>query len=545
MIDDFLLNLLASLAYDLLKALSARFRGERDDLLRDLRQELRHQSQALEALQALLARLGGERVVRVEGNVAGSVIITGDGNAVSVADGGTLAQRWQELQIGDAEAEDLYRKRTAQRYDHLSFPLSGISFHALLDQVYQPLQVAPVRDLTHWPQAERAPLHERCETDDLLREGPVALLGALGGGKTTTLHYLTWAYAWRPEDRLLWREDELIPFQINARDLAQAWQDETEFTAACARAVLRAHHHPLCSPYLTYRVLESALKEGKALLLIDALDEYRAPDVPRRDLLLTLHSLWQEEPFCNNPLLLTSRPHVFLDVGFQAYILQALEHPRAEWLAYRLGKVLLQAQGESESGQQAKLKELTHLVVSPQMQAFASPFYVTLLTLAVCRSSHFADGLRQAQRIGRLADLYRFFLHQTIHWEQSKPDALSVDEDVALRALADLGWQTFAEPPWREQITQDLLSEPDRHSVLSFWQRTGLLQRDAFSGEWVFYHTGFQLFGAALMLNEAWKRGQQEAVRRLHRETSHLTDWETVWQLFFGLRGEEHERFIS
>jgi hypothetical protein len=372
MIDDFLVNLLASLAYDLLKSLPSRFQGSRDDLLRDLRAELARQTQALEALNAVLARLGVERVVRIEGSASNSIIITGDGNTVTVADGGALAQRWQELQVSDAEAADLYRERIAQRYAHLVFPLSGISFHALLEQVYQPLQAAPVKDLTRWYQAERAPLHERCEMDEILTEDrPVALLGLLGGGKTTTLHYLTWAYARRIEDRLLWRGDELIPFYVTARDLAEAWQDETDFLPACARAVTRARHHPLGSPYLAYRVLESALKQGNALLLIDALDEHRVPDSTRRDFLLALHSTWQEEPFRDNVLLLTSRPHAFLEAGFRPYALQTLDDPRLERLAYRLGKVLLQERDEAE--QAAKLEALTRLVVSPQMAMFASP----------------------------------------------------------------------------------------------------------------------------------------------------------------------------
>lgn len=541
MLDEFLLNLLASLAYDLLKALSTRFRGERDNLLSELRTELRRQAQVLDALQAVLVRLGSERVVRIEGSVSNSVIITGNGNRVTVPDDGALAQRWQELhQTSDIEATDLYRQRLAQRYAHLAFPLSGISFHALLDQVYQPLQAAPVRDLTNWRQAERADSRQRCETDDLLKEGPVALLGALGGGKTTTLHYLTWAYAYRSENRLLWRGDELIPFYLTAHDLAQAWQNETEFTTACTRAMTRAQRHPFCSPYLTYRVLKSALQQGTALLLIDALDEYRVPDTLRRDLLLGVHNVWQNEPFRSNSLMVTSRPQAFLDVGLRAYILQILEKPRAEWLAYRLGKALLQAQGESEAEQQIKLNALTRLVVSPPMQAFASPFYVTLLTLAVCRSVHFASSLEQAQGIGNLANLYHFFLRQTIRWEQAKVDVPPVDEHTALAALADLGWKISVEPPWQDRLAQDLISEPDRRSALLFWQHTGLLQRDEFSGEWRFYHNGFQLFGAALMLNEAWNRGQQQTVNTLHRETFSLTDWETIWQLFFGLRGKKN-----
>ena len=569
MIADFLLNLLASLAYDLLKSLPSHFRGRQEDLLPDLRAELARQTQALEALNSVLARLGSERVVRIEGSTSGSVIITGDvnlsergvhidgsvinsviitgdGNRAIVPDGGVLAQRWQELQVGDAEAADLYRERIAWRYAHLAFPLSGLSFHALLEQVYQPLQAAPVKDLTRWYQAERAPLHERCETDELLTEDrPIALLGLLGGGKTTTLHYLTWAYARRTEDRLLWRGDELIPFYVTARDLAEAWQDETDFLPACARAVTRARHHPLCSPYLAHRALESALKQGNTLLLIDALDEHRVPDATRRDFLLALHSTWQEEPFRDNLLLLTSRPHAFLETGFRPYALQPLDDPRLERLAYRLGKALLQERGESETEQGAKLETLSRLVVSPHMAMFASPFYVTLLTLAICRSAHFADGLAQAQRLGRLADLYRFFLRQTIRWEQAKPDAPSVDEEIALKALAELGWQTFAEPPWQERLAQGLLSNSERRAALSFWQRTGLFQQDEFTGEWAFSHGGFQLFGAALMLNEAWKPGQQETIRHLQRETALLTDWDTVWQLFYGLRGEAYERTAS
>ncbi len=207
MIADFLLNLLASLAYDLLKALPSRFQGSRDDLLRDLREirdlraEIGDVTRLLEVLYSLLARHGAPTNIQIGGDLHHSVINVGNNNQIMLDDGGALAQRWQELQVGDAEVADLYRERIAQRYAHLAFPLSGLSFHALLEQVYQPLQAAPVKDLTRWYQAEHAPLHERRETDELLTEDrPVALLGLLGGGKTTTLHYLTWAYARRNDD---------------------------------------------------------------------------------------------------------------------------------------------------------------------------------------------------------------------------------------------------------------------------------------------------------------------------------------------------------
>lgn len=493
----------------------------------------------------------GDRSVAV-GTISDSTIVTGDHNVVQQGQINVNIGSVQGLVIGDqaqeltdTEAASLYRERVADLYAHLSFPLSGISFDALLREVYWQLPVAPVRDSTNWHQAERASPHKRCEADELLiNSEPVALLGLLGGGKTTTLHYLTWAYAHRPEDRLLWRGDELVPFYLTTRDLAKAWRGEIEFVPACARAVTQARGYPPFSPHLARRVLQSALKQGNALLLVDALDEYRVADTARHDFLRSLHSTWQSDPFRNNLLLLTSRPHAYLPTGFQTYALQVLENPGVQWLAYRLGKVLLRKRGDSEGEQQAKLDDLTRLVVSPEMRGFNSPFYITLLTLAICHSDRFADGLAQARNIRRLAGLYGFFFRKTIGWEQGKSEAPPIDARTALHVLAELGWRTFVGPPWQERLSLDLLSSEERRAAIFFWQRTGLIQQDEFSEEWTFYHGGFQLFGVALMLNEAWDRGRREDIQHLLESTSHLTDWETIWELFFGLRGGEHTRAI-
>jgi hypothetical protein len=511
-----------------------------DELTQKIQELLRSVS-ALAELRQQLERLVGQRVVSVQGNVSGSVIVIGDSNQITLGDGGQLADLWRDLQLDDQAAAERYRERVAALYDHLTFPLSGLSFGTILKDVYQPLQAAPVSDLTRWQQAERAVSDRRRETDDLLAdERPVALLGLLGGGKTTTLRYLTWAYASRPDDLLLWRGDELLPFYVTARDLAAAWQGDTPFLAACAAAAAQTPGHALFSTHLARRVLERALEQGAALLLVDALDEYRAPDAARADLLRALSAQWTSDPFRRNSLILTSRPHAYLkEERFQAYALQVLEAPRLERLAYRLGSVLLRELGERGDALESKLDNLTGLALSPQMRDFASPFYVTLFTLAVCRSERFNEGLAQARRIGRLADLYHFFLRQTIRWEQNKPDSPDIDERAALLALAELGWQTFAAPPWQEWLAPDLLSEAERRAAMSFWQRSGLLQKDEFRGEWVFSHSGFQLFGAALRLHEAWRRGQHEGVRRLHQETERLPDWDTVWELFLGLEPQD------
>ncbi len=517
-----------------------RFVVRRLDQIEHLLRESNTAADLLERIERVL----GQYPTAIYGDVSGSIIITGDGNQVSVADGGRLAQQWRDLQMSDAEAEAAYRDLVAAMSQRLSFPMIGdLSFNAILEEVYELLPIARAGPGYDWRPASRSRPDEWLELDEMLQEdGPKALLGLLGEGKTTTLRYLNWAYTCRPESLWLWRLDELVPFYLTARDLARGRQgdwEESDLISICTDAVVHQLGHPHLRTALVRRVLRSALEAGNALIMVDALDEYRAAEAEQIALLQWLADIWRTRPFRDNILLLTSRPYAFSRVGFQVYALQAPEATRAESLAYRLGRLLLREQGNSDEEQRAKLDDLTRLVVSPQMRDFASPFYVTLLTLAICRSDRFADGLAQAQRIGRLADLYRFFLSQTIRWEQGKPEAVSIDENAAYLALAELGWQTFVEPHWRDELSADLLSTADRRAALVFWQRTGLLQEDVFAGEWQFYHTGFQLFGVALMLNEAWKSDQRKIVERLHEQTAQRMDWETVWELFFGLRGGE------
>jgi hypothetical protein len=148
-----------------------------DELTQKIQELLRSVS-ALAELRQQLERLVGQRVVSVQGNVSGSVIVIGDSNQITLGDGGQLADLWRDLQLDDQAAAERYRERVAALYDHLTFPLSGLSFETILKDVYQPLQAAPVSDLTRWQQAERAATDRRRETDELLAdERPVALLG--------------------------------------------------------------------------------------------------------------------------------------------------------------------------------------------------------------------------------------------------------------------------------------------------------------------------------------------------------------------------------
>ena len=565
MIDDFLLNLLASFAYDLLKSLPSRFQGSRDDLLRDLRAEMARRTQALEALNDVLARLGSERVVRIEGSASNSIIIpgdvnlgserkvqidgsvfnsptvAGDGNTVInmviVKDGGNLARQWETLRLDDAQARERYYQEIAAIYEKLTFPLYGLDFSTALEEVYLYPSFHRLRHglriSTTWREGDPVP-----SVDELLQNPrPVAVLGMLGDGKTTTLQYLTWLYARRPSDRLHWRLGELVPFLLTASDLAEHWQDETDLVTACSRAASQFYHHPLLNPYLVERVLRTALEQGVALILVDALDEYQPAKAQERQkkFVIALSQRWQSDPLRQNSLLLSSRPYAFLQTDFLPYALQEIGETGAEVLAYHLGKVLLRQQETDAERIDQMLEDLMRLVTAPKMRSFLTPFYVTLLTVSICREPDFATGLARAGDIKQWAGLYRFFLRQTFRWEQDKSGS-AVEEKATLLALAHVAWQTFA--PKTPELSLDLplpFSERDREEALTFWKRTGLIWRNEFTGTWTFAHAGFQTFGVALWLKEAVQRGRLAEVERLQTATMALEEWDMIWTLYYGL----------
>src|SRR3990170_1718675 len=336
---------------------------------------------SLRALEESLQRLIGQTVLRIEGDMTGSIIVVDDGNHLTLNDGGRLARRWSVLQLDEAEVQARYRQEAASIFESLFFPLSGLSFAVVLDEVYQPLALTRQPLGSNW-HPRRTIVGELFDMDHVMEESkPAALLGLLGTGKTTALHYLTWIYARRPENHLHWRQDELIPFYLTARDLATAWQGETDFIPAAAHAAARGQGRVLLEPLLVERMLRLALNEGNALLLVDALDENRTSPQERRDFITALHSRWQSTPFCENLLLVTSRPYDFLQPGFQSYALCPLEESASAQLAYRLGNALRRQFGaESEGEREARLGELSTHVSSPRFREFSTPFYITLLT---------------------------------------------------------------------------------------------------------------------------------------------------------------------
>lgn len=540
MLPDLFTNPLASLLYDLLKVLISH-PPRQEDLLRELRTELRRQGEALRALQAVLTRFGAPQVVKVKGDVSGSVILLGNGNQVVMPDQGRLAQRWLAWQGEPAEARRAYLETLAALYARHTFPLSKLSFQAELEQLYQPPLLA--RYAGEWrPSLRRAAQVERLE-GLFSAPSPAALIAPLGEGKSTSLRYLAWVYAARPEGRLPPGPGERLPFLVTARRLHQAWQQAPDPLTAWAEAA--AGEYPLLEPALVRRVLEEALAAASALLLLDAVDEARLPAEARADFLNRLRALLESAPWRGNLLLLTSRPHALLQSGFSQFAIQEMSAAQVQRLAYRLGRLLLEErarQGLASSADpppEAALERLTRLAARAAPARFGTPFYVTLLVLAALRSLDLEHGLAQAESLRRLAELYDFFLRQTLNWEREKPaaDRAAIPEErLARLALAETAWEAFADPQLRAALQAEWLPEAERAAALAFLERAGLLWHDEISGDWEFTHQGFLLFGVALYLRQAWANPSLRLqVETLHRQTALTPEWADVWDLFFGL----------
>ncbi len=497
------------------------------ETLRALLEAQIRQGQDLQAILKLLQERGPlreVRLVRVEGDVSNSVIVLGNDNLV-LKDGGWLARIWEEENLSEEAAARRYLEQAAQFYGRLRFPLAtGFSFD--LSALYVPLPVL-------------SPGGEILAPADgwFVSSRPRALLGGLGQGKSTTLQHLTWVYAARP-GYFYPREGELLPFYLPARRLAQFWSGERDLASALAQAAARPYGRLDFNPRLLSRLLHPALQEGRAFVLLDALDEYRAPEAERLNFFRSLVAQWETEPFRRSPLLVSSRPYRFLHL-FESFSLH--RQPDLRRLAFQLAKALWAESPLTEAELENHLERLEQALET--LHDLATPFYVTLFVLLACRAGDFEENLRVLTTLRRRAALLEYFLRKTIEWERTKETASPIDDSQALDALSLAAWQTFASPAEQEQVLFALsLDTASYAQALTFWQQTGLIQEDDFGGEMHFPFAAFQAYGVARFLYLARQHGQDEAVRRLRQRLSQHPDWEEIWPLLDGLEGRAYAR---
>lgn len=462
-----------------------------------------------------------------------------------------LVDRREEIGSSSDTLLTQYLSLAAKAYAPLYFPLGHLSQPIPLSEVYVDLPIVkPPTDeafLRPLRPGERWSGETIRRADQLLqRSEHAALVGILGTGKTTTLRYLTWLYAQKPQNKFYWRSQSIVPFYANIRDLAELWikkerVNPERFVESLATASSINVGGAFPSRELGI-VLQYELSKGNALVLLDALDEYKAGE--RVEFIRALQSLWLSSDLRNNHILLTSRPYGFLNpFGFGQYGLQELDN--AEYLVFRLGRAILTGAHRDISEQEAEtwLELLNQTISQPRFRELSSSLYLTLMVYLGTSEDTAEESVSLLNDIKRLHDPYRYFLYKTIEWEEQKDNKSGVEHGTALLVLAYTAYYIFVEPIEQrlmvERIASTLQIEPENiPSVQKFWQRTGLLWEDERRGKLGFRHAGFQAFGIALTLMDMILHSKAEKVSELWNRFQVDPEWNLIWQLFMSLRGE-------
>lgn len=454
------------------------------------------------------------------------------------------------------ELTSTYRADVAELYARLPFYIGYIGNPIYLKDVYFDLPIIKPEApdilvhqtlLGHKPRGKRlGPL------DNLLQaKGTAALVGMMGMGKTTTLQHLTWTYA-QSQESVYWRSGELIPFFTTIRKLAHHWTEAERakgaegFVNALAGAVATNPGGTInIDKEGVSQVLRTAVSEGTALVLLDALDEFIAPENQRVEFVRGLQSLWGDTHIRKNPIVLTSRPYGFLNPnGFEMYTSEALELDGVELFADRLARAILKAKEVPVSEARSWRKALNLIIQSPYLKEFWTPLYITMMVQLGTSKGSEKEGLDLLRNIKRLTDLYNKFVHETIEWEKKKSSLIEASEYELKSVLGYIAYYTFVEPQG-QHIDQAILNSIDIplqtkefRSICDFWLKTGLLIRDDERGSLAFRHSGFQSYGVAFALAGWWKSNQRERKAKCEELIKlywTTPGWGLIWKLFEGL----------
>ena len=512
-------------------------------------ERLTQQQERLIALFIDLARQGYS--VSVQGDVTGTLIITGDNNKVIISDGGRLTALFRRLpELTQALAE--YRAHIRRTCALL--PLEGLALPEIhgrpldptrlripLDRVYIRLRALPYRDRPEGPEdartlarylrdrhleyrqwEERRPTAESQTIppeEAVDRHHQLVILGPPGAGKSTFLRHLAWA----------WAETDALPLLVplgradvamaGGRSLLEAALDYlTEHKAGAEREALRA-------------ALEAEIREKRVCWLWDGLDEVR---VHRREVVEALGRLAAD----GHRMVITSRPVGYVSIpGCDAlYEVLPLLPEDARAFTDRWFRALAEARGVPERERERWAGERAgwlrrQLEERPGLREVArNPLMLTFLAVLAGDEPR-----RDLPR--RRKDLYALYIERLFTaWEErrrpgeEKSLLPGVEDPHAAREVLLWGFRrvalhlhrAYGEQPERAALTEvkDVLAKElgqnaklDRfqaaaraEAILRFWEEAGLLDVYRLEGRefLAFRHLTFQEYGAARALAEAY-----------------------------------------
>lgn len=509
---------------------------------------------------------------RVATLVAGDVNV----NLLTEAAAATFLSMWQRPPVNAVETTRQYLNYLVNRYRYLEFKGMGVADRVPL-KLSLPEMYVPLKARIEMPEGETwaRKLHlagrqmsaEEVETVgtrlseprpvlELLRENAgLIILGDPGAGKTTFLKYLALGLALGQELGLGKRLPVLLPLSAYANRLAEKEVALPDFIADYYKNIL-GDQLPVGD------LLETALQEGRALLLLDGLDEVK--ETARRhkvvERVVQFFSFRQQQ---GNKFILTSRIVGYKEVrptadGLAECTLVDFEEAEIEQFVDKWTAAVERAAQEdpqlaAQEAQREKEELLLATANNPGVRRLAAnPLLLTILALMKRQGVNLPE---------RRVELYEQYVRTLLkHWNLARglDRAATRDLDVVetVRVLAPLALWMHETSPGVGLVKQHALqerlkailtergqTEPElaaQQLLQDAHDHAGLLLERG-QGTYGFIHLTFQEYLAAVGVAQ---KGQKEITPVVETLARHVDDdnWREVTLLTIGYLGIVQQR---
>jgi formylglycine-generating enzyme required for sulfatase activity len=504
--------------------------------------------------------------------------ITGDRNIVVLVSQAAEAF-WRQFATQHSPTQDLrqaterYLAHLVDRYRYLDFKGMGVSdrvpLRLPLVEMYVPLKARiELPEGETWTRQLRLAGRQVSEEEaeavghrlseptpvlDLLREQDgLIILGDPGAGKTTFLKYLVLRLAMGESLDLGARLPVLLPLSAYANTLATRDVPLDRFIAE--------YYHDLGVDLPIGPMLEEALAQGGALLLLDGLDEVR--ELAQRHLVVE-----RVVEFCTfrrkqgNKFILTSRVVGYREVrptaeGLAECTLVDFEDEGiTQFVEKWTGALERAARGDTPVAAQEAARERKELLEAVHRnlgvrQMAANPLLLTTLALMKRQGVTLPE---------RRVELYQKYVETLLkHWNLTRglgrPPSRDLDVVETMRLLAPLAlWMHETSPGVglvkREEmrrvleeicVSRDMPERAARQLLADVREYAGLLLERG-PGEYGFIHLTFQEYLAAVAIA---LRGQREVGAVVDLLAAHVGDdsWREVTLLAIGYMGIVQQR---
>lgn len=377
---------------------------------------------------------------------------------------------------------------------------------------------------------------------EIVRSGVnAALLGYMGTGKSMAANYIALRLAKGEGQKILGYSKPKLPILLRLGGVRRT-PDSDLVTFAIENATFKLDHAEVLQ-----KILKQEWVAGNAVLILDALDEFRGEMQWISDEIACL----SEVGGGGSNVLLTSRPSVYRSVrmvGLKTFTLEELQKEDTfdfiETWARAYNKVARRTDISPCDYTRSLIYEIEK---HPLVQDIASNqlLLTILITLSFRPSSISLDQVTEAQ-------LFNAYIADLIEWERSKGAEAPVKYGTELlriafsymgfevqRSQSGMSGEICTYPSLLRTLSESKhlrnLGKPatDVETILRFWLNSGLIQQaDDESTSIRFRHQAFQYFGAALAMTYQSK----ERLGKILADVEANPEWTDVLRLYLGLK---------